>query len=1222
MMRIGFNIHVGLVALTPLQMGFAILFSRFRKKVVQIRDQRIRLLSDTLVGIVLVKLSTWEQAMAQKITEFRSKELRFLKRATFLKAVNEGIFFCSSSTICAFTFIFFYLFSQGLRSYQVFMVMAIFNHLRYSFSFCMPKLFESSAEARISVGRITEFMGLPELDSSSRGSIIVSDHGVSSNSTKSRDFTEPGVSLPLQVIRFKNATLSWHPAEFSDNGCVEPSLESKEMSSSSTGAVIASENGTIALDVSRNQTDWSLSTVYSRTDADSTLSNSDRYDHSTTRSKLHPNCPPAVLHGINWSLGFHELCTVVGPVGSGKTSFCMALMNELTLVDGSVNFDFNRYNGNSPSPLRTVRASRRTPRISYAAQLPWIMAGTVRDNILFYSAYDTVWYRTVIECCALERDLALFPQGDATILGERGANLSGGQRARIALARAVYQRDADLYVLDDPLSAVDPHVAQHIFDRVIRGLLRDKPCVLVTHQLQFVGQSDSVLILNQGKVFAQGSVDQVRAYVQGLPRESSISSDEIDAPERTGQETQGNITAFTQYLRNMTFENNRPDRLPFSEEGLLWKAGKGVKEQILLDELDNDDSVASGKSLSIPLKKQTHHDFTVQGQETSEKGTTPLSTYVRFVRSGISWLALGLMIAVFLLGQASMIATDFYLSRWAMMRPEDQRGSWRPIICGVLAFATLVLSVSRAVAFTLTVLKASNHTFRQMLQSLMLAPLDFFQANPQGRILNRFTKDQSGVDELLPFTFYDASQATMMVFSVVLLICVINPWVMLSVPVIALAFGLLRHHYVLTNREIKRIESTSRSPVYSAISETLDGVTILRAFDVGPQFLNRFQEALDHNSRAFFIFIASSRWLGFRVDLLASLFLTVSVLASVAGRNSLDAGLVGLSLSYVLQLLGMVQWMICQVSEVEMHFVAVERMLEYTELPRETPPRTTQQPPMGWPHQGIVEFRGTNLRYPGNEKPTLKGVTLRTQPGEKVGVVGRTGAGKSSLLTALFRITESYPQKSIVIDGIPLTDMSLPELRSRLAIIPQETFFFHGTVRFNIDPLQQYTDDAVWEALEASELKQVIEQLPERLEAPVTENGKNFSVGERQLFSLCRAILCNAQVIVMDEATANVDLHTDRIIQNTIHVRFRHATVLTIAHRLNTVIGQYDRVLVLDRGEKKEFAHPWELLQNPQGWLTDLVDQTGPVSAGELRTAAKQHWQRTHSKGFDASAEL
>ncbi|KAJ1925118.1 hypothetical protein IWQ60_004759 [Tieghemiomyces parasiticus] len=1236
-------VGLGVFALmVPLQLLLAKNFAVIRKHTVRARDQRIRLLGDTFTGISTIKLSGWEDVIRDKIVALRRWELGFLRRAALLKSLNEGIFFSSGTIVCAATFISLHYLSHGFQPGQIFTTMTVFYRVRLMVANFVPKLLECMAEARVSAQRIVEFLELPEvnlmLENGPSQGADVAPAGLEDDPSEkpttgslghpARTGEDPH-SIPY-AVRLHHATLTWDAANGSEDGPATTLTHTSKVRRLNQLSVVSDSAAKGPTGIPKNSTPPT---------------------QLTPSSTDEPRSSGPVLRDLHLTLGRDELLGVIGPVGSGKSSLCMSVLGELTLLSGQLDFG----------------TGARQPRVGYSAQVPWIMAGTIRDNILFYAPFDPVWYNTVVECCALATDFTLFADGDLTMVGEKGTNLSGGQRARLSLARAVYQK-ADLYVLDDPLSAVDPHVARHLFQNVVCGLLAGKPRILVTHQIQFVTECDSVLLLDQGRAFAQGPVDQVMALLLSGAQEDgtygsattlgAVTSTSLSTPERpvaSALRREDPHSASSQSIRDFVHHLCDLSTLPSGGHplGRIDPMRPGDNDSASLSgesdgsasPLPSDTSshlatalpTHCSKSSDDPASSPSKHPTGATGppvsggipsaeakigdEETVDEGSPPISLYYRFFRFGSSVGTLCILAALMVGTQVCLLMTDYVLTRWSSM-PYAEQHNWRhPALYGGMALLTCALAIVRAVACLLMTLRASDATFYHMLDAVLASPMHFFHVNPQGRILNRFTKDQSSVDEMLPLNMYDATQCLLMVTGAIVVICMANPFIVISVPVILVGFGLLRRYYMLANRVIKRIESASRSPVYSTLSETLDGLGTLRAFGAGRHFSARFGAALDQNSRAYFVFIGASRWLGFRLDFMSAMFLTLAAFVTVTGRAGSNPNLVGLGLVYIIQLLGLLQWMVRQTTEVEILFVAVERMMAYVGLPSEeksgaagplAPPSALTSkpvvPPPAWPDQGAIEFKSLSLRYPGSTAPVLHNISFTARPAEKIGVVGRTGAGKSSLLTALFRLTEPYPAGCIWIDGVDISALGLRALRRRLAIIPQEAFLFHGTLRFNLDPFDQHSDAEIWDALAMCELKPAIERLPDRLESVVTENGKNFSVGERQLFSLCRAVLRRARVIIMDEATANVDLSTDRLIQQTIHTQFAHATILTIAHRLHTVIGDYDRILVLDRGEVQEYGDPWELLQNPHGWLTDMVAKTGPTSAAELRAAAHRKW--------------
>ena len=468
------------------------------------------------------------------------------------------------------------------------------------------------------------------------------------------------------------------------------------------------------------------------------------------------------------------------------------------------------------------------------------------------------------------------------------------------------------------------------------------------------------------------------------------------------------------------------------------------------------------------------------------------------------------------------------------------------------------------------------------------------------------------VDETIPATMFDFFQCVLMILGSIVITIYVFPYFLIALPPLFIVFFYLRRYYVATSRQIKRLESITRSPMYvfyqsyysySAIPSTMEGLSVIRAFNAEKRFAHELFNLQDENSRIFFCFLTSSRWLGFRLDCLAfSLLLIVTpICVTLSSQVGLNGGLIGLVLSYLLENIGLVQWCVRQSAEVENQMVAAERMQEYIQLTPEAPEVTNIVPPPNWPAAGNITIKDMSLTYPRTEEPVLRNINVSIQGGEKIGVVGRTGAGKSSLLQAIFRLVEPHPRGCIVIDDLDTSSLGLLDLRTRLSIIPQEPFCFKGTLRFNLDPFQVYSDDDLWKALSLVELQNLVSRLPGKLDALVEENGSNWSVGERQLICLARAILRNSKVIIMDEATSNVDIKTDACIQKAIRDEqvgiFAKSTVLTIAHRLNTIID-YDKILVLEKGQVVEYGHPWDLIKKPieqeDAWFARLVSELDP----------------------------
>ena len=670
----------------------------------------------------------------------------------------------------------------------------------------------------------------------------------------------------------------------------------------------------------------------------------------------------------------------------------------------------------------------------------------------------------------------------------------------MSLARALYS-DAELFLLDDPLSAVDTKVARFLFEKCISTALKGKTVLLVTHQLQFLSGADQILVFDHGGVAQSGTY-----------------ADIIES----GSE--------------------------FAESVRLYS-----KQQ------ENEKTLSDEDTAQIALSSEERQEYEEEDFKSEEifKGSVSLSTYYRYFREGISISFVILLPIILFSSQTFGVLADFWLANWSAQ--SDQSPSIYSLVLSMLALATLILSVLRAIIFFAVSFHSSKNSFMKMLKRVFHAPSVFFQSNPNGRIMNRFSKDINLMDETLPQVFFDLVQCTILSLAVFVVAAVIMPFALILFPFVAYLLLKLRNYYMATSRQIKRIEAISRSPVYSTIPSTLEGLSVIRAFNAKERFNKEFFSYQDDNTRMFFGFITSGRWLGMRLDGLVAVLSAVIIFAVLLLRNSLgiSPSSVGLLISYLIQMTGTLQWTVRQSSEVENLMVSVERVLEYTELgaeEKEEPP-LKESVPANWPTNGKIELENLSLSYPDFQNPgrfgdpVLKQLSLTLDAGTKVGIVGRTGAGKSSLLQALFRLVEPSPTGSIRIDGLSTSDMPLQTLRSRISIIPQEPFCFKGTLRFNLDPFNLYSDNELWKALEATELKGTVTNAVEKLDAPVDENGSNWSIGERQLICLARAILRNSSLLVMDEATSSVDLRTDQLIQKSIRNLFHKSTVLTIAHR-------------------------------------------------------------------------
>ncbi|KAK2548536.1 ABC transporter C family member 3 [Acropora cervicornis] len=743
------------------------------------------------------------------------------------------------------------------------------------------------------------------------------------------------------------------------------------------------------------------------------------------------------LKDISLKVTNGQLVGITGPVGSGKTSLLMAILGELPISSGR---------------------SSCYGTIAYLSQVPWVFSGTLRENILFGRDFDKKKYDTIIQVCDLKTDLDCFPKGDLTEVGQRGVILSGGQRARVSLARGIYS-DADIYLLDDPLSALDAAVGKHLFNRCIKGFLANRIRILVSHQLQFLKQTDYVIVLENG------TIKQECKYIAREEEQSALSG------AMQGQSAGG-------LLQNCSGTTHGSSEQHITVETML------KDEKVDLNDEEEDRVVGSVKWWR----------------------------YWRYFRAAlpVEWL-LGLFVFL-VIAQVSWIAPYWWSSRMTEMPYEEQKSHVTLLIYGSIVGVSLLLSLASSFCYYLTALRASEKLHSAMTEAVLKAPALFFDRNPAGRILNRFSKDLGCMDDLLPGQSLFTIQLLLFLVNGNVLSAVSNVWLFLICVPLMLLFIFLANFYLRSSREFRRIEAMTCSPLYSSLA--------------------------------------------------------------------------GMALSYIVEMLDVAQYGIRMASETENHMTSVERVMNYTSIEPEPGYAIGTSPPEQWPHQGALSLCDLSLAYLTDAPKVLNNINITIAPKEKVGIAGRTGAGKSSLVAALFRMPE--PEGKIIIDGLNINDLNLQASRGAMAVITQDPVLFSGSLRRNLDPFSSHDDHDLWSALEEVQLKTVVKQLPGQLDYKLKEFGRNFSVGERQLVCLARALLQKRKIIILDEATANVDYKTDYLIQEVIRKTFKDSTVLTIAHRLNTIMD-YDKVLVIDRGRVVEFDKPENLLQNDKGYYTQLV---------------------------------
>ncbi|KAF9518525.1 hypothetical protein BS47DRAFT_1388932 [Hydnum rufescens UP504] len=892
----------------------------------------------------------------------------------------------------------------------------------------------------------------------------------------------------------------------------------------------------------------------------------------------------SILEDINLDVKMGELIGVYGRVGAGKSSLLSAIIGEMVRSEGAVEL------------FGTV---------AYAPQNPWIMSSTVRENITFSRHFDAEFYEMVLDACALRPDLAVLADGDMTEVGEKGITLSGGQRARISLARCVYAR-ADLYLLDDVLAAVDSHVAKHLFDHVIgpKGMLSQKARIVVTNSVSFVREYDEILLLRRGIILESGCYKNIKKKPnsQLCKLITEYSSDSGPGSNSSS----GNITPTTNddstLAASITSSGSTHSPIPSLYDNLRAP-------------FEGRPSILSRKEHQDLYEQKLSQQSKVILTEMSQQGRVKADIYFKYLKAA-SRLGVFFFVFCMLLQNAFTILSNLVLRSWGennLSAGGTADNSYYIAWFGIdILMATLASLLAGICLWVYCAVRSAQQLHDAMLYSILRAPLGWFERTPQGRILNLFSKDVNVIDELLPRMFSGFFRTMVSVLGILVVMAYGLPVSLIAVIPIAFIYQHIMTYYLATSRELKRLDAVSRSPIFAWFQESLGGLSTIRAFQIEPVFLHVNEMRSDTNLKAYlpstFVNRSGSRddCYRFRANVLresggwpflgSCIVLVVAVLSvwTLLFSGKIDSGLVGLILSYAVGTTGSLNWVIRSASDVEQNIVSVERVLNYVEVEPEAPAEIPEMKPSGdWPHGGAIRLENFCMRYRPELDLILQDITLDVSPGERLGICGRTGAGKSSLILGLLRINEADSGR-ILIDGTDISTIGLHDLRSAISIIPQEPQLFAGTIRQNVDVTEMNTDEEIWHALDQVHLKQTVSSLG-GLDAQVREGGSSMSAGQRQLICFARALIRHTRQVLpnIGEATSAIDLESDQAIQDVLRgSQFDGVTRLTIAHRLHTII-ESDRILVLDAGKVAELDTPQALLANELSIFASLASEAG-----------------------------
>ena len=1074
---LGFIFFVGAFVLI-IFISFNFVFQGKLKKVISenmnLKDKRMKITTETFNNIKILKLYSWEDEFKNKINISRENELKNLEKRFKLSNLNNSIQWTGPVITSLLSIGLYKHFKGNFRIEEILTALTLFNKLQHPLRI-FPDIIINVYSTIVSMRRIENYLNQDEIN---EDNLIINDHECIDNNIR---------------IKITDGNFSWGIPALNEN-------EDNQIKISSIKA--------IKKNIKKNENYQKLNNTSNSTE-DEIIEERNKEENKI----INPLIP--ILKNINLEIKNGEFICLIGDVGSGKSSLLQSILNNLI-------------------PLSNNSKIYLNGSIAYISQIPFISNSTVKNNILFFNEYNEEKYNKIIEISCLKPDLEILEGGDLTEIGEKGVNLSGGQKARINIARALYS-DRDIYIFDDPISSLDSHVGLNIMKDCILDYLKGKTRIMATHSLQYLSYADKIIYMNNGEIFWMGTYNEIK-----------------------------NQDFFNEFYQKISDkikkkEDNEENKKIEKKKNEIKEINKGIIKRITKDEKMEKDSI----------KVSLLHSFIV---------------YMGGYKIPIVMLIFLSSMSIF------KISSDIFLGYWSNNQNNNKKNYY--MIYSFLCIGSCIFNYCLLNLTTKASIKESNTIHSLMIDSLIEAPISsFHETIPKGQIFNRLSKDIESIDNNA-LNELNAMLSCIINFISSLILCsYFQPYCLIFCPFLAL-FGYIWSKYTIKcMRELYRIEGITRSPILNITNEVIPGSIVIRAFKAEKKYLKKFYECIDEHFKVRIILNGIFNLYDICLDSITTSFIIFLVIFCVMYQDYFEPAQIGLIINYYELIHGSIFLGLHTLKNFQNTLIDFERCSDFTKCPKEREKETQLDIELNnWPSAGKITFENFSVKYREDTELVLKNLNFTINPNEKIGIIGRTGSGKSTIVLCLFRLLEPT-QGKILIDDININELGLNKLRKNLTIIPQDPSLMEGTLKYNIDPLNIISENNIINIMKKIDFDYIINRNPKGLYQEILEGGNNLSVGEKQLICITRAILRKSKIIIMDEATASIDYKTEEIIQNAINEILIGSTIITIAHRIKTILN-YDRILVLENGEIVDFDTSKNLIEKKNGVFYDLYQKS------------------------------